>query len=138
MNPRGALIGTWLLWVLGPATFGVSFVLCSIWPDICCDPPNLLLAVLLIATHAPALVASLVLLVKPAYRRLPEFWLLIGNWICLAGWLVPGLAAAQEADWAWGREAAFWSARCAAVMVASLPVAGCIRLARARRGAVGA
>lgn len=68
----------WVNWLLGPA----CFALCAALND---GEPDCFLALLAVAGHGAAVVLTVVMAASARFRRCPEFWLMVGYWIALAG-----------------------------------------------------
>lgn len=110
VNP---LLLVWSSWVLGPA----CFALCSALND---GEPDCLLAFLAIVGHGTAVLLTVVMTASARFRRLPEYWLVLGYWIPLAGFF---LSIALE-SFPLGRA----SIPTVLGWVALVPLAGAVRL----------
>jgi len=84
----------WLLvvWLLGPATFGVIHIVVWLWPKL--DIPVLVRWA--IGTHGLAAMTWLVLAVRGRHWRFPEFWMLLVYGVLL---LLPFLVMASAPPW---------------------------------------
>ena len=123
------LLAIWLTWLVGPASFGTSFWLCKARPELCNDPPNMLLGLLLMATHLGAGGATLAMLLTGGrYRRVPEFWLLCAYWIPLTGFLLLAFLRGASEDRGKSLDGLMHACMVATVaFVAALPLAAIAR-----------
>jgi hypothetical protein len=128
---------TWLLWAtwcVGPASYGAAFVYCWALPELCDDPPNVLLACVLMITHLAAGGMTLLLACHRSQWRAAEFWLLIVYWFGIGGWVLPALwmeagSRAIDPTFPW------LCTRISAVVAVLMPVAGLASRFRTRRRA---
>lgn len=72
------LLLVWASWILGPA----CFVFCAERND---GEPDCLLAFLAVAGHVAAVLLIAAMTGWARFRHLPEYWLMLGYWIPLAG-----------------------------------------------------
>ena len=87
----------WAAWLVGPATYGAAFVYCWARPEFCDDPPNVLLAFVLVLMHLAAGAMSVALLfLRGAHWRSIEFWLLMVYWIGIGVWVLPAFSASTR------------------------------------------
>ena len=121
----------WAAWFAGPATYGAAFVYCWAYPEFCDDPPNLLLAFVLVLTHlaAGAMSCALLFLRGPHWRAI-EFWLLLIYWIGIGGWVLPAFSAATRTI---DPSIPWLCTRISAAAVVLVPVVGLARLLLTRR-----
>lgn len=116
----------WATWLVGPASYGAALVYCMTYPDRCNDPPNLMLACVMVLTHIVALLMTAFLVFVPGQRRTPEFWGLVLYWAGIAGWILPviPLMAGVDID----PRLPGYSVLAAAVAVVLMPLLGVARL----------
>lgn len=123
----------WAAWLVGPASYGAAFVYCWAYPEFCDDPPNLLLACVMVLTHLVAGAMSVaLLLLRGAHWRAVEFWLLLVYWVGIGGWVLPGF---WEATRAIDPTIPWLCTRISAVAAVLIPVAGLARFLLIRRRA---
>ncbi len=124
----------WIVWGIGPASYGASWVFCIAHPELCNDPPNLLLALMLVLTHLIAgFVTIWLVLLRGPYRNTVEFWMLMLYWAGIAGFIsFPGLEVAFPGSIDPAYPAV--SMRVSAVVVFLIPAFGIGRFVRARFG----
>jgi hypothetical protein len=121
----------WAAWLVGPATYGAAFVYCWAYPEFCDDPPNVLLAFVLVLTHLAAGAMSVALLfLRGAHWRAIEFWLLLVYWIGIGGWVLPAFSAATRTI---DPSIPWLCTRISAVAVVLIPLLGLARSLLTRR-----
>ena len=79
----------WATWLIGPANYAMALAYCLTWPEMCDDPPNMLLAFQMVITHLIAGGMTIALVVDAGpHRFTAEFWLLTLYWGGIAGWVI--------------------------------------------------
>ena len=95
-DPRRSALARliWVTWLIGPASYGLAFVIYVVAPEIYYgdpDPgPDLLLACIMMLTHLAAATCTILLLIaRGPHWRSPEFWVLLVYWLGIAGFIMP-------------------------------------------------
>lgn len=111
----------WVVWVVGPASYGLAFAYCSAYPELCNDPPNLLIGCCLILTHLLAALGTVALIVlRGLHRRHAEFLLLLFYWAGIAGWIFGSSFLTPQYI--------VFCVRASAALVVVIPLVGLVRM----------